>query len=446
MSEWQYQPHQIEGADRIVNAVLPGRLYLADQMRVMKTGTALLARERLKPRTTLLIAGVNAQMSWLEKCPKFDVEPPVIIEGHAEDRRKMWRKGYPFVCVTKETLLRDVNSGVVPAGFDMILGDEMHKMSNRPQKAKTVAAARQIVSDYFIPITGSPMKRGPQNLWPMLNWIAPKVFTSYWKWVDKYCVTAPGFGGHMQIIGPKNLNLMVPEIRPYFIRRLRSQIGLPEKTREVETIRLTPAQEKLYHRFQQEALLDLESNIVVAPNTMVKIIYLRQLLVCPQLLDPSLEDGANLNWMVDKLEDSDDNHCVIMTPFPDSRLWIKKRLQSEGYKDVFIIGSGMKIPELQAQIKGFRQTRGIMLCSLKFAEAFDLAPAKWGMMAGYEWDLESNHQAEDRLFGGEMKDPILWYYCKHQDTVDEKLMMPILDAKARGTGAVDRAWIKEALK
>lgn len=430
MSEWQFLPYQVEDAEKIYRARYPGRMYVAHQMRVGKTGTALKARQLLAPRRTLIVAGTNAQLSWFEKCPKFDIEPPVLITGTAEQRQKLWLQGHDFVIATKETLYQDIKAGLVPNHYDMGIVDESHKLIRRT--GKILDRLQTIDFDYLLPMTGSPLRKGIQDAWSILNWLSPKDWSSYWKYVDKYCITNYGSFNNKEILGPKDMAMWSRDISPYLIRRLRKDIGLPEKVREIEPIVMTQEQSRLYWTLWQEMILNTKDVLTIAPNTAVKLMYLRQLLVCPQLLDPAAEDGAVMEWMLEKLEEMDSKHCVIMTPFPESGKWYKKRLQAEGYTHVFQIGSGMKLAELQLAIKRFRQTKGIMICSVKFAEGFDLAPAEWGMFAGYEWDLDSNHQAEDRLYGVGTKS-VLWFYPKHKGTMDEEMMLPCLDTKVRNT-------------
>jgi hypothetical protein len=81
------------------------------------------------------------------------------------------------------------------------------------------------------------------------------------------------------------------------------------------------------------------------------------------------------------------------------------------------------------RVAHFREVRGIALCSIRYAESFDLTPATWGVFVGYEWDAWDNLQAEDRLHRGEITDPINLYYIRHNHGVDSELMLPALDTK-----------------
>jgi SNF2 family DNA or RNA helicase len=216
---------------------------------------------------------------------------------------------------------------------------------------------------------------------------------------------------------------------------------------------MQPKQGALYNKLVEDSLAELESGeLILTQSTMVKIIRLRQILCCPRILDPSFpEYGACIEHLGEMLDDTDDHHFVVFTPFVDAIPHIKEYLTtklSDLTIDPITLQGGLKAEEVQQRINLYRENEGIAICSIAYAESFELVHAKWAYMNGYSWDAIENIQAEDRLHRFTTKSVVNYYYPFHAGCIDEELIMPALDDKSTQISRVtkDATFIRDLLK
>jgi len=411
------RPYQVEATQF---AIQHGRVILGDVMGLGKTGQALLAREYFKPRTTLVIAGRNAQLVWKRQPARWGLNAPTRIRGTPEKRRQLWAGDLSYVTCTIETLRRDF--ALVPKVWDLIIVDEAHKLANR--KAGNYKALKALRSRWMLLLTGSPFRKAIWNIWALLNILDPRTWSSYWSFINRFCHVQRGVFG-MEIIGIKDMKGLRLALSNYLIRRSKKQVrpDMPPKRRDYWDVELTSTQAKLYNKLVEDMILEVDSidgaSIIASPSIMVNQLRLRQLLVTPKLLDPSFEDGAAIDELVERLAETNDHHMVIFTPFKEAIPFIEARLRSEGYNAIIKLHGGISLNQLEKRLAEFTSTQGIAICTIKFAESFDLVPATWAVFLGYEWVPDDNFQAEDRLHRGEITDPIDIWYIRHSGTVDE---------------------------
>jgi SNF2 family DNA or RNA helicase len=441
-------PYQEEACQAIVDprqCSIRGRKVEGDEMGMGKTGINFEAWKRLSqghPSQSytgvagpgLLIAGNNALYTWWRLAPHWRVPRPIRIDGNAGARKALWEryanKKDTFVCCTREVFLRDMAAGVVPLRWQIVFTDEAHKHNNR--KTKIFEALKKLDSTWMIINTGSPMKRGPENLWALLNLINPKRWSSYWRYVENYCHVVKNQFGAYEIIGPRGDGRLQKDVALDFIRRTKKLLNLPGKTRSKAEVQMSPLQRRVYTGLVEASLAELQSALVVAPTVLAKITRIRQLLTTPKLLDPTAEDGAAIEDLVERLEESDDKHWCIYTGFAAAIPHIKARLLREGYpeENIVTLRGGMKTEELDLALKRFKETKGIAICSILFAESFDLVPSCWGYFLGPQWDPEENYQAEDRQYRVTTTEKVHFFYAYHDEAFTDVNQWAVLDRKA----------------
>jgi hypothetical protein len=163
---------------------------------------------------------------------------------------------------------------------------------------------------------------------------------------------------------------------------------------------LEPMQQKLYNDLQRDMLASIDSedgNLIFAQNAMVQFLRLRQILICPKILAPDAGYGGAIRHLVDTIKDYRDEPQVIFTPFTSAFPHFTEYLSSNGFKDVFHLHGGISSTQQQDRLEAFRRTKGIVICTVKYAEAFSLEPAKRSWFIGYDEDPQTNRQAENRL-------------------------------------------------
>lgn len=270
-------------------------------------------------------------------------------------------------------------------------------------------------------------------MWTYLNLINPKLFRSYWKFVNSFCEVVDGFYGK-EIVGTCNAAELRELLKTYMLRRTKEGRA-PLKTRQKVLLDIDPKIQKIYYNLTDEMVTELESGgAIVTPTVLAKLIALQQLLVCPKLLDSSLGYGSGIATVLDIIKDYND-HFVIITPFSKALEHFETYLRSKGYNNIVTLKGGMKPKEVATAVSEFKAHSGIALMSLKFAQSFSLETAVHGYFLGFDWDPINNLQAEDRINRMNSVGTATLHYLVHKDSIEETLINPTLNMKTQAVNA-----------
>lgn len=399
-----------------------------------KTPVTLSANEELGLSQNLILAPANAIGTWRRHICGNEVMasmtnnrlPVYIVWGEPSTRQDLWRRqlrGEPgYYISTYDTYAKDLKDGMAPWRWPSVIYDEWHRCRNR--KSTKFQWIKKIQSLNKKMLTGTAASRGAQDMWTTMNTCDPVRFSSYWRWVGEFCyVEKTDYG--MQILGIKDQKRLDAILEQFvFIRDKKAILPeLPPKERYHLPIAMTPKQAKMYNTFKKDMVLELSGNrLLLASTPLEKILRLRQMLTSPRLIDPNCgEDGAAIDAFIDRVEDMDEPHCVLFTPFTQAIPFVAARLDRMGYKYLVLQG-GMSPLQVEAAENRFRKERCIALCSIGFAQSYSLSSATDGYFAGYDYDPNVNDQAEDRLHRFDTISPCNMWYFQHMGTVDDRVL------------------------
>lgn len=382
---------------------------------------------------TLVICGGSSIAVWKEEIHKWwpwlDFEDPHTIGvARGSKRQDIWNNifEYTWIITTYGTMLRDWET-IIMHPWQTIVLDECHKFRNR--KSKTYDRVRRITwnTQRVIMVTGTPVRHGPQDLFTMFQIHNRHTFSSYWKFVNTWCHVEDGEFGK-EIFGVRNAANLKVIVRSKFVVIDEDVIRqyMPKRQRIVVPVEMSPIQVAAYEELRDEMLTELEGKLIVVPSVLAQLTRLRQLLCTPKLLNPNAEIGAAVRALVSRLDE--EPHTVIFTPFRKAISFIKEYLVDHSNIDPDIVfelhGKTSKNPcHTQFTIDEFKRTKGIMLCTIAFAESFSLETASCAHMIGYDWVPDTNRQAEDRIRRTNSKhDTVKVFYYKHLGTVDGQIL------------------------
>lgn len=427
---------QQPGYDKLVRAKKRLLLY---RMGLGKTVVGVKAAYDIKAKSILVLtAKKNAIPTWVDHFnrwyPGLDAKSgektPVNLwywgKKHQDQgkRRALWRSrldGVNIYITTIQGFLADRE--FFYSRYDLIILDEAKRIRNR--KSKAFEALKPLVKDspYFWPMTGTP-GRLPGDFWTMFHLCDPKLFSSYWRFVQTFLWTQKDpYNGHTEILGWKNLPAWELLLKQYADIRTKSDGAEMKPTKQLLPVEMDEHQTRIYGQLAGHMFAETTEggDYVFAQNSMVRTLKFRQLLVCPKILDPLIPSyGAALEDLIDTLKDTDP-HVVIFTPFTEAMPYMQERLKQSDYSNVFQLKGGVSPDELTQTIAEFRRTRGIMLCSILFAESFSLEPATECFFIGYDFDPENNDQALYRLQRLTTKVAISGYFYAYEGTYDQRL-------------------------
>ena len=424
--------YQIDAVERITDR---HRIILGDEQGLGKTVTALTAIKRLVGDSGgVLVLGPKVALgTWKDEVRKWLNEDAMIYCGDDPPhvRKELWHRYQeekPFLLVATYAMIEEIANQ--QAGWQAVICDEYHKAGLMNHKSQTYRKFKRLRYRFFIPVSGTPVRKGPQDLFAPLSLIDPYRFKSYWTFVNKHCIRIDDTFGYTIEARPKSPREFAEMLKPYLIRRTKKAVlkDLPPKTRQPLHLTMTPKQRRMYEDLAYHNMLHIsDTRTIVCPNEAVKIIRLRQLLVSPQILGLK-EKGAALEALPELIADSFDakRPVAIFTPFKPGVECIERTIkEAKLTQKVYKIHGDMKIPARETA-NAFQQEedhRKVIVYTTTSGMSWDAYSASNAFVIGAEWTALDNVQAEDRIHRLGQQECVNIYYFIHDGTIDEAVML-----------------------
>jgi SNF2 family DNA or RNA helicase len=190
-------------------------------------------------------------------------------------------------------------------------------------------------------LTGSPILNQVDDLWQLLNRVAPTEFPNYHTFVNRYAV----FGGYngKQIVGIKNEKELRERIAPYMIRREKKELGMVGKLPIIqEKLVMHPRQRELYDKAKDDLELpnpDDANDPFKIENSLVKLLRLKEICATPATLGYA-DDSTKLDRAVELCEQfyGKGKSVVVFTQFRNVQACLATRLNVRKIPNVMLHG------------------------------------------------------------------------------------------------------------
>lgn len=399
-------------------------------------------------RLIIVVPRYSALLAWQDELIKFGIEHTIIQKWSPTKRSEFWLEGAGelgspgrVAIVLYQTVCKDIDILLDKKTlFDFIICDECHRIRERRTLSfKSITKLSRNKKRFFLSAT--LQSKGPQDLWAPLSIVSPGGFSSYYKFRDRYCVVEND-GYKDEIIGIKSSTLeeLKFKIAPYLynIRKKDIKGFVPESVRKKLHVELSPNVKRIHDTLMKESMLVFPDRIVKAPGELAKYTAIRKLLTCPALIHDNLGVGDALEAVWDHAHgEKPKPHSVIFSDFKEQFPIWKRWLEKQG-GDVTVLQGGMSSIETSIAIDQFsrlcEKKQSWLLCTIPFAESWNLFSPEDGYFIGWSWDQNRNWQAEGRLTRG-TKTHANFSYCIHKNTIDEH-MLGVLDTKVQNTKVV----------
>jgi SNF2 family DNA or RNA helicase len=273
-----------------------------------------------RPGRTLIVTPANVLGHWREEAELWTPDLPFHTYRGSDGAkaRKPAVEGWldqGGVLVTNYEAARRDYDWLGKAKPATLILDEAHRIKNRKTvTAKAVAwLARRAHS--LAHVTGTPVMNRAEELWSMLNMIAPRVYTSYWRWAEEhFYVQSTTFGGKTEV-PVKLVGRMRPGAEERIMRELMGTllirplaVLLPELGDEpVVTklpVKLSPAERKAYDHLLEYGWLNTEDgDYLSADLAIARLTRLKQLMAGWSMLLPDRGLGTKQRAAVELAED-----------------------------------------------------------------------------------------------------------------------------------------------
>jgi SWI/SNF-related matrix-associated actin-dependent regulator 1 of chromatin subfamily A len=390
------------------------KFILADQMGVGKSTSAVIGALESGAKKILIICPASLKINWQRELSYYTDKSIFICEG------KNFSYDHDIIIMNYDIVknfydIKDKeNSPIHKNGFDLLILDEAHYISN------TAAARTKLINSFAKTIdkvwllTGTPMTNRPINYYNLLDLIDSPVAKNWTAYVIRYC------GGYQfkvnnrkiwNVNGASNLEELRDRTSKQMLRRLKTDVlDLPEKI-------ITPIYLKLKSDKYEELLGEYQDWVKTRKDKVSLTVQINMLMKARQLLaNEKVEHTIELAENI--LEQ--DKKVLIFTNFTDS---LNKLVTHFGKKAVSIDGSTSST-QRQYVIDQFQTNDKIKVFVGNIIAAgagITLTEAESVIFNDLSFVPAHHQQAEDRAHRYGQKNSVSIYYPIFYNTIDNTI-------------------------
>ena len=297
--------------------------------------------------------------------------------------------------------------------WQYIVVDEGHKMKNPKSKfAQTLGV--QYTSEYRLLLTGTPLQNNLPELWSLLNFLLPKVFSScedFERWF-KMPMKKLGYEKEVELNEEEKL-LIVHRfhqvLRPFLLRRVKKEVEseLPQKLEFIIKVELSGWQKIVYNQIYHKKTRSGDKKGYSNPmNNM--IMQLRKVCNHPYLFLDSFHDNEDLMRSSGKFELLDriipkliktGHRMLIFTQMTQLIDILQYFLMYRGIKHLRLDGA-TKLEERAVRMALFNQENSeysvFLLSTRAGGLGLNLQTADTVILFDSDWNPQMDLQAQDR--------------------------------------------------
>ncbi|KAJ0035175.1 hypothetical protein Pint_24589 [Pistacia integerrima] len=384
----------------------------------------------------MVVAPKSTLGNWMNEIRRFcPVLRAVKFLGNPDERRHIREEllvaGKFDVCVTSFEMAIKEKSALRRFSWRYIIIDEAHRIKN--ENSLLSKTMRLYNTNYRLLITGTPLQNNLHELWSLLNFLLPEIFSS-----------AETFDEWFQISGDNDQQEVVQQLhkvlRPFLLRRLKSDVekGLPPKKETILKVGMSQMQKQYYR-----ALLQKDLEVVNAGGERKRLLNIAmQLRKCcnhpylfqgaepgpPYTTGDHLIENAGKMVLLDKLLPKikeRDSRVLIFSQMTRLLDILEDYLMFRGYLYCRIDGNTGG-EDRDASIEAFNKPGSEKFVFLLSTRAgglgINLATADVVILYDSDWNPQVDLQAQDRAHRiGQKKEVQVFRFCTEY-TIEEKVI------------------------
>lgn len=396
---------------------------LADDMGLGKTGSAVMATIACKAKKILIICPASLKLNWKREIEFYSEESVGIVEG------KKWQDG-KYVIINYDILKnfhkipkgREDHSHILKQGFDLIIIDEAHYVSNGKAKRTKLVNHLTTKIDRLWLLSGTPMTSRPMNYYNLLKLVGSRVAENWIHFVRRYCDGKQIFRGYRKIwltYGATNLDELRDKTQDKVLRRLKEDVlDLPDKI-------ITPIQMNLTSREYKREMGEYqdwkrENKTKGLSIQLAKLMTVRQIIAMEKVKETEqlIEQAIN-----------QDKKVIVFTNFTDPLLAIHEKYK----KNSVILNGTMKKEDRQKSVDRFQTDDNIkvFIGNIKAAGVgITLTAAEVVIFNDLSFVPSDMSQAEDRAFRIGQKKSVSCIYPIYENTIERKIFNIVNNKKS----------------
>jgi SNF2 family DNA or RNA helicase len=421
----QLRPYQVRGYSWLAFLRRWGfGACLADDMGLGKTIQAITLLLRTKQEhpqgePSLVICPTSLVGNWQREVARFAPELRVMVHhgaGRAEGAGFMAQsRQHDLVISTYGLVRRDIDD-LIKVRWSNIILDEAQNIKN--PLTKQARAARQLVGDYRVALTGTPVENHLTELWSILSFLNPGYLGSGDSFRRSFAVPIERYQDQEAAERLRRL------VRPFVLRRLKTDPlviqDLPDKFEYKVYCNLTREQATLYEAVVRDAMDELRavdqgeagasSSDAIKRRGLVLSMLTRLKQICnhPALF---LGDGSEtaarsgkLNRLCEMLEEvlAVGDRALIFTQFAQMGLLLQRHLRQTFGQEVYFLHGGTPQKQRDRMLLSFQEQEdspALFVLSLKAGgTGLNLMRANHVFHYDRWWNPAVENQATDRAY------------------------------------------------
>lgn len=322
--------------------------------------------------------------------------------------------------------------------YKTIAIDECHKGNIRNHRSLTSFSIHDLnlmEDGKKTAMSGTPMKKMGADIWGLLNWLRPDVFTSYWRFAEMFFeIIDNGYGKKVGRLREDREDEFFQYLTPYVVRRTKAEClpWLPPKQFIEVPVRLEGKQATQYAQMEADgvaALADgsrVETTSILAEFTRLSQFANAYCDVRNGKVVPTRE-SAKLTALFQKLDETgifdgdNEEQTVIFSQSREMIELVATMLREKGVA-IDVIRGGQSRQGQRRQIKeAFQVGHTKVLCIVTTAGGVSLTldAADSAHFIDQSWAPDDDEQAEDRLHRASRIHNVRIYQYIALETIDE---------------------------
>eukprot|EP00775_Hariotina_reticulata_P010968 gene10968-11123_t len=236
--------------DNGINGILADEMGLGKTLQTISL-VAYLREYRGIKGPHIVIVPKSTLGNWMNEFRRFcPVIKTLKFHGNQEEReaqKAAMAPGAFDVCITSYEMVIKEKNHFKRFHWRYIIIDEAHRIKNENSRLSQVV--RMLKTNYRLLITGTPLQNNLHELWALLNFLLPEVFSSSEKFEEWFSLGDGGREKEAEVV--QQLHKV---LRPFLLRRVKSDVerGLPPKKETILKIGMSDMQRKWYAALLQK--------------------------------------------------------------------------------------------------------------------------------------------------------------------------------------------------
>jgi SNF2 family DNA or RNA helicase len=362
--------------------------------------------EALEPKTTIIVTPSSLTYNWSREIEKWSNKlASFVYSGTPTMKSKILARfraskdRHKVLIISKDTLKREQE--IQDMVFSVAIVDEAHFLRN--YKSLQSKAVFKLTAKVKYALTGTPAVKHGVDVYGLLHFINPNVFSSYWQFADRYWqIDDNGWGKQIGEPKVRRVEELTTIMDLNSVQRKRKDImkWLPAAQHENLFVKMEGKQLKLYDQMFDTFVASLGENEdmheVDTMNKLSQLLRLRQLCLDPRLLGFDVV-GAKTEALLEFAENNTDPF-IVMTTFSSYFDLVLPELEKLGKRVGIIDGSISPKKKMETAAAFQNGEYDILLCNIIAAgTGFTLDRADTILFLDKDFNPANNEQAQDRI-------------------------------------------------